>query len=175
MDSTQNFSFRFYFHALSKMLGEPRCFFSELPVDLGFIKPLVFLIVSSIFFTGASLISSMPANPFFIGGIFFINAVGMVLIASGLGYIVMVMIMGRSVTFERLFSIYALSSGLTLLAAWVPFFIWLSEPWKWWLIGTGMARACGFSGRQVILIIGLSLGIMILLFWGTLPLVSPIK
>jgi hypothetical protein len=175
MHSTQNFSFRFYFHALSKMLGEPRRFFSELPVDLGFIKPLGFLIVSSIIFTGASVVSSKPSNPFYLGSIFFINAVGMVLIASGLGYMVMVMVLGRSVTFKRFFSIYAFSSGITLLAAWIPFFIWFTELWKWWLIGTGMARSCGFRSWQIIMIIGLSLGIMILLFWTALPLVSPIK
>jgi len=175
MDSTQKFSFRFYFHTLSKMLGEPRSFFSELPVDLGFIKPLGFLIVSSIFFTGASVVSSMPPNPIYLGSIFFINAVGMVLIASCLGYMVMVMFLGRSVTFKRFFCIYAFSSGITLLAAWIPFFIWITEPWKWWLIGTGMARACGFRSWQIIMIIGLSLAIMVLLFWTALPLVSPNK
>jgi len=101
--------------------------------------------------------------------------VGMVLIASGLGYMVMVMFFGRSVTFNRFFSIYAFSSGITLLAAWIPLFIWIAEPWKWWLIGTGMARSCGFRSRQIIIIIGLSLGIMILLFQIALPLVSAIK
>jgi hypothetical protein len=175
MNSTQKFSFRFYFHALSKMLGETRHFFSELPFDIGFKKPLGFLIVSSIFFTGASVVSSMPSNPIYLGGIFFINAVGMVLIASGLGYVVMVMFLGRSVTFKRLFSIYAFSSGITLLAAWIPFFIWFTEPWKWWLIGTGMARSCGFRSWQIIMIIGLSIGLMILFFLTVLPLVSPIK
>jgi hypothetical protein len=173
MQPVQNFFLRFYFHVLSKLLAEPRCFFSELPVDVGFIKPLGFLIVSSIFFTGASLISSMPSNPFYLGGIYFINAVGMALIASGLGYMVMVMILGRLVTFKRLFSIYALSSGITLLAAWIPFFIWLTEPWKWWLIGTGMVKACGLRGWQAILIIVLSAGIIILLFWTALPMVAP--
>ena len=157
------------------MLGEPRSFFSELPVDLGFIKPLGFLIVSSIFFTGASVVSRMPSNPLYLGSIFFINAVGMVLIASGLGYMVMVMFLGRSVTFKRLFCIYAFSSGTTLLAAWIPFFIWFTEPWKWWLIATGMSRSCGFRSRQIIMIIGLSLGMMILLFWTALPLVLPSK
>jgi hypothetical protein len=175
MHSTQKFSLRFYFHALGKMLGEPRNFFSELPVDSGFIKPLGFLIVSSLFFTGASVVSRMPANPLYLGSIFFINAVGMALIAAGLGYMVMVMFWGRSVTFKRFFSIYAFSSGMTLLAAWIPFFIWFTEPWKWWLIGTGMDRSCGFRGRQIIVIIALSLGILILLFGTVLPLVSPIK
>jgi hypothetical protein len=88
---------------------------------------------------------------------------------------VMVMFLGRSVTFKRLFSIYAFSSGLTLLAAWIPFFIWFTEPWKWWLIGTGMARSCGFRSRQIIMIIGLSIGLMILLFLTVLPVMLPPK
>jgi hypothetical protein len=175
MDLTQKFSFRFYFHTLNKILGEPRSFFSELPFDSGVIKPLGFLVVSSIFFTGASVVSGMPTNPFFVGSIIFVNAVGMAIIASGLGFMVMVMLMGRSVTFKKLFGIYAFSSGITLLAAWIPFFIWFTEPWKWWLIGTGMARSCGFKGRQIIMIIGLSIGIMTLLFWTALPLVLPSK
>ena len=165
----------FYFQTLSKLLGEPRCFFSELPVDVGFIKPLSFLIVSSIFFSVASLICSMPSNLIYLGSIFFINAVGMVLIASGLGYTVMIMFWGKSVTFKRFFSIYAFSSGITLLVAWIPFFIWFTELWKWWLVGTGMARACGLRGWQIIMIIGWSLGIMTLLFRTALPLVSSIK
>jgi hypothetical protein len=121
------------------------------------------------------VVSSMPSNPIYLGGIFFINAVGMVLIASGLGYMAMVMFLGRAVSFKRLFSIYAFSSGITLLAAWIPFFIWFTEPWKWWLIGTGMARSCGFRSWQIIMIIGLSIGIMILLFRIALPVVLPSK
>jgi hypothetical protein len=175
MHSFQNFSFRFYFHALAKMLGEPRSFFNELPVDLGILNPLGFLIVSSIFYTGANMINSMPANPIYLGSILFINTVGMVIIESGLGYMVMVMFLGRSVTFKRLFCIYAFSAGTTLLVAWIPFFIWLTGPWKWWLIGTGMAWSCGFRNWHIIMIIGLSLGMMILLFCTALPLVLPSK
>lgn len=175
MYSTPNFSFQFYFHTLSKLLGEPGRFFSELPIDVGFIKPLGFLTVSSIFFTGARLICSMPINPFYPAGIFFINAVGMVFITSGLGYLVMVMIMGKSVTFKRLFCIYAFASGTTMLAAWIPFFIWLVEAWKWWLIGTGMVKAFGFKCRHVVLILGLSVCILVLLFWTALPMSMPPK
>jgi len=175
MHLTQTFSFRFYLHTLRQILGEPQTFFSELPIDLGFIKPLGFLIVSSILFTGARLVCCMPANPFYPAGIFFINAVGMVFIASGLGYLMMIMITRKSVTFKRLFSIYAFASGTTMLAAWIPLFIWLAEPWKWWLIATGMNKACGFKGRCIILIIGLSISVMVFLFRTALPEVIPPK
>ena len=100
---------------------------------------------------------------------------GMVFIAAGIGYMVMTMIMGRRVTFVRFFSIYALSAGVTLLASWLPFFIWLTEPWKWWLIGTGMIKCCGFRLFQVLVIIGVSMGVMFLLFWWVLPMTSSLR
>ena len=173
MPQTENFTLGFYFRALTKLLGEPRKFFSKLPQDGGLKRPLGFLFVSSLFFTGASLVSNRPSNPVILGSTFFINAMGMVLIAAGIGYMVMTMIMGRRVTFDRFFSIYALSSGVTLLVSWLPFFIWLTEPWKWWLIGTGMVKGCGFRISQVLVIIGVSIGVMFLLFWSVLPMIVP--
>lgn len=173
MPQTEKFTYTFYFHALTKILGEPRRFFSELPRDMRFKRPLGFLFVSSLFFAGASLVIRMPANPVILGVIYFINAMGMVFIAAGFGYMVMTMIMGRRVTFVRFFSIYALSSGVTLLASWIPFFVWLTEPWKWWLIGTGMRKNFGFKLTHIFSIIGVSISVIILLFWSVLPVISP--
>ena len=99
------------------------------------------------------------------GGIFFINAVGMVLITASLGYMVMIMTLGKRATFIRFFSIYAFSSGVTLLASWLPFFLIITEPWKWWLIGIGMMKCWGFTRGQAIMVILLSLGILILFFY----------
>ena len=127
MVCTEQFTLGFYFQTLTKILGQPRRFFSELSPDMGIKKPLGFLVVSSLFFSGASLVNNMPPQPVMLGGIFFINAMGMAFIAGGLGYMVMTMIMGQRVTFTRFFSIYALSSGVTLLASWIPFF-WITEP-----------------------------------------------
>ena len=72
--------------------------------------------------------SNLTPNPLVMGGVFFINAMGMTFIAASIGFMVMIAIMGRRVTFARFFSIYALSAGVTLLASWLPFFIWLTEP-----------------------------------------------
>jgi hypothetical protein len=84
----------------------------------------------------------------------------------------MVMTMGRTVTFARFLGVYALSSGVTLLASWVPFFALLTEPWKWWLIGTGMTRRFGLRWQQALLIISLSIGILLLFFGSLSPLFS---
>lgn len=166
-----NFSARFYFQTLTRLLGEPRGFLGSYLPGAGWKQPLGFLIVSAFFFTGASVMGTTHPQLAVMAGIFFINAVGMPLIAAGLGYMVMTLVMGRQVGFARFFSVYALSSGVTLLVAWVPFFLVFSEPWKWWLIATGMVRGFGFKRTQALLIIGFSLGIWLLLFWTAMPLI----
>jgi len=171
MEHPEKFNLRFYFYTLTKILGQPRKFFSELPQDFGLKKPLGFLLVSSLFFSSASMVSSMPDNPVLMGSVFLVNAMGMTFICAGFGYMVMTMFMGRRVAFARFFSVYALSAGVTLLASWVPFFLWLTEPWKWWLIGTGMVKGCGFKLYQAVLIIVLSGSIVALFFWTLLPVI----
>ncbi len=161
----------FYFQTLTKMLGEPGRFFQGLPPESGFGPMFGFLLVSSLFFSGAGLVITMPSNPFLWGGIFLVNALGMTFIGAGLGYMTMTLFFGRKVRFTRLFSVYALASGVTLIASWLPFFVWLTEPWKWWLVGTGLVKACGFNLGQTLLIIGVSIGIMVLFFWSALPLI----
>jgi hypothetical protein len=175
MKPSERFSVGFCFQILTRILGQPRQFFAELGEDIGWKQPLGFLLVSSLFFAGAGLMSAMPDTPVLFGGIFFVNAVGMTLIAAFAGYGVMVMFFGKRVTFARFFRIYALSSGVTLLAAWVPFFIWLTEPWKWWLIGTGMTRGLGLSWWQALVIIVTSVAAIFLFFWSVWPLVLSVR
>jgi len=165
------FTLGFYFYSLTRILGQPRRFFSELPKNMGLKQPLGFLIISSLFFAGAGLINTMPPNPVIWGGVFFVNAVGMTFISAGLGYIVMVMVMGKHVQFTQFFMVYAFSSGVTLLASWMPFFIWLTEPWKWWLIGTGMIYNLDVKRSHVLLIIGVSVVMMVLFFYSLMHLV----
>ncbi len=168
----ENFSSGTYFDTLTQLLKEPGNFFSKIPQDAGFKEPFKFLFLSGLFFMIASLISNMPEKPVIMGMIFLINAIGIAFITCGLAYMTMVMIMGKRVTFARLFGIYAFSSGVTLLASWIPFGFIIAEPWKWFLIGTGMTRSCGFRLSQAILIIAVSVGALYLLFWSALPLVA---
>jgi len=175
MPQTNKFTVGFYFKSLTKMLGAPRKFFSQLPQEIGLRQSVGFLLVSSLFFTGASLVQNIYPNPGVMGCIFLVNAIGMVLIAAGLGYLVMALTIGKQVSFTRFFSVYAFSSGVTLLASWIPFFIWITEPWKWWLIGIGMVNHCGFKRRQAVIIIVLTLAIIILSFWSAFPVIRFLK
>lgn len=175
MAEGQKFTIGYYLSTVTRMLGEPGRFFGQVSDEPVLGQALGFLIVSSLFFAGASLINTLPARPVLWGCIFFANATGMTFIGAGLGYLTMAMCMGKKVGFVRFFNVYALSAGVTLLASWVPFFVWLTEPWKWWLIGTGMVKACDLKPGQAFLIIGVSVGIMMLFFWSAGPVIAMLR
>jgi hypothetical protein len=70
-----------------------------------------------------------------------------------------------------LFSIYALCSGVTLLVAWIPYFVIFTEPWKWYLIGTGLTKSCGMKLKEALLILAISFGIWYLFFRTILAII----
>jgi len=164
------FTFGFYFQALTKMLSSPTRFFDELPGETGFRQPLGFLIISSLFFAGASL-TTISENQILVGGILLVNAVAMPFVTAGISFMVMTMAMGKRVSFPRLFSVYAYATGVTLLASWIPLFVWLTEPWKWILIIIGMVKGCSFRWMQAILVVAVSIFIVVLLFWSLGPVI----
>ncbi|MBU4000929.1 MAG: hypothetical protein KKB94_01280, partial [Proteobacteria bacterium] len=110
----------------------------------------------------------MHPNPVLMGMIFLINAVGMVFIFSTLGYGITGLLKGPSVSFLKIFSIYAYSSAAVLVLAWMPFMLWITEIWRWWLIGYGLVKGCGISIKKVIVILSLSVILLVLFFQITL-------
>lgn len=170
--SPSGFSVGDYFRILSGMLIAPGRFFAGMPADQSVIRPLGYLAVSAAIQAGAKLMTGIHGKAFLMGGIYFVNAIGMTTIAAGLGYMIMVTVFGRRASFRRIFEIYAFSAGTTLLTAWAPLFSVVAEPWRWWLVGAGMTRNVGLPARAALLIIGLSIGVMVLLFWSAFPLLS---
>ncbi len=166
------FTIGYYFSSVNRLLTKPRDFFKEMPADGDFNRPLGVLLVSSLLFAFAGLSYGSASNPLLMGAVYFANAVGMTIIAAGLGYMTMVMLIGKKTGFRGFFRIYAMASGVTLLAAWVPFFLMITEPWKWWLIGIGMTRSLNFSVKQALGVIVISIGVMILLFRSILPMIA---
>jgi hypothetical protein len=170
---TGKFSVHFYVQAVFGILGHPRKFFSELPLTIGMKESLIFLVMSVLFFCTASLITIRIQSFYLIGAIYLFNAVGMVFIMAALGYLVMILSIGKKVPFGRLFSVYALCSGVTLLVSWVPYFVVFTEPWKWYLTGAGLMKGCGLKIKESVLIIALSLTIWILFYWSLTPIITP--
>ena len=174
MENAPRFTFGFYFQALTKMLSSPNRFFGELPIETGLRQPLGFLILSSLFFAGASL-TTIHDNLTLMGGILLMNAIAMPFVTAGIGFMVMVMAMGKRVTFSKLFSVYAYATGVTLLASWIPLFVWLTEPWKWLLIIMGMVKGCGFKWMQAVMVVAVSIFVVVLLFWSLGPVIVQMK
>lgn len=165
---------RFYLTTLTGSLAGPRQLFSQLPQDLGFKKPLGYLTISSLIFSAAAAVTAVTGNPALFAGLYLVNAVGMTFISAGLGYLLIFALRGgRQVSFQLVFGVYAISSGTTLLAAWIPYFLIITEPWKWWLIGTGISRCCCLTYFQALWIVILSLGVIVCGFGLILPLTLP--
>ncbi|MFH1122614.1 MAG: hypothetical protein V1758_03030 [Pseudomonadota bacterium] len=174
MERTDSFSFSFYFHALKQILGSPGRFFSELPQGMRLSQPFGFLLVSSLFFTGASL-TTLHGRPWLTAGTLLLNALAMPLVNAGVGFMIIILTLGRRVAIERLFAVYAFSSGAVLLVSWIPLFVYVTEPWKWALVGIGMVKGCGFRWTQTVMVIGLSVLIVVLFFWSLGPVIYRLK
>jgi len=166
MPNNETAIFRFYVDSLTRILTHPRKFFSELPDTVAISRACGFLCISAVVFTAAGLLRKGWAQPVWVSGIQLVNAVGMTFIMAVLGWGIMRLATREKVAFDRFFSIYAFASGATLLAAWVPYFVILTEPWKWCLIGTGLIRSCRLKPGQALMVIALSVVIWTLFVWA---------
>ena len=161
---------KFYSATVMGILGHPRKFFGDLPESVGMTQAAGFLTVSAIVHCAAALIHTAPSNYLVMGGTLLANAIGMVFLLTGLGYTIVRVNSKSKVRFGRLFRLYALSTGVTLLVSWAPALVVYTEIWKWWLIGTGMTYGLGFKWYRALAIVGFSIVTTILLFhWLLAP------
>jgi hypothetical protein len=170
MSESERFTIQGYFRTLTQVWFSPGGFFSELPELPRLTRPFAFLLLSSLLFAAGNLLY-LRERILLKVAILFLNAVAMPFIASAFGYLVMTMMMGKRASYFRLFSVYAFASGATLLLAWLPFSLWFIEIWKWFLIGIGMVKGCGFRPLQAGAVIALSMIILILFFWSLGPVI----
>lgn len=153
-----------YYQIVNRMLVSPGQFFREELDFIGLRRSLGFLTLSSLFFTLAEL-SLIHQAYLKLSILNFMNAVIMPALCAVTGYALIRGLSGREILFRRLFAVYALSSGLMMLMAWIPLFIWITEPWRWLLIGLGLVKGCGLSRGQSLLVVALSLLLLVALFW----------
>ncbi len=168
------FSFTFYFQTLTRILSSPGNFFAEVPDDISMRPGLGCLVISSLFFVCAGLTQPHDGT-LFIAAIGFTNALVMCFISTAVGFGTMTMILGRRVSFQKFFSVYAFAAGVTLLAAWIPLFVWLTEPWKWLLIAIGLVKGCGMRWFQAVMVIGISILVLVLFFWSLGPIIVYVR
>ena len=167
-----SFSLSHYLHTLTTLLGKPRQFFQDALLQESLGSGLGFLLLSALLYTAATLaVNPGIQNPAAMA-ILLANGVGMAVIAAVIGYGIMIMMIGRKISFPLFLNIYAFSSGAALLAAWIPFFLIITEPWRWWLIGTGLVRAGKISKRHTMAIIILSITVITIFFCSALPVLQ---
>jgi hypothetical protein len=138
----------------------------ELPKNTTLAKSLGFCLICSLFFTLANLLTATYDNPVKMGLIFFFSSMSMVLVSTGLSYMIMVMTIGKKACFAKVFSVYSFSNGMVFLVSWVSFFLWFTEPWKWWLVYTGFKNTCGFSWKSAALILIVTLIVQFCLMYS---------
>ena len=158
---------QFYAYAIVQLLIEPGQFFKELPKKTTVKITVGFMVLSSLFYAVASLLTGAYGQPAWIMSmVFFMNALGTVLISAIIGYTTMMMLMGKKEPFPGVLSIYAFSSGITLFLSWLPFMLWFTEPWRWWLLYTGFKNSCDVTGKQAFWIVGISLVVQVCLLYS---------
>jgi hypothetical protein len=170
MIESEDFSIQGYFRNLTGMWFSPGRFFSELPESPRSVRPFVFLLVSSLVFAAGNLLY-LRERIFLKVAILFLNTVAMPFIASAFAYLVMTMMVGKRVSYLRLFSVYAFGSGATIVLAWLPYSLWFVEIWKWALIGIGLVKGCTLRPLHAAAVIALSMVILILFFWSLGPVI----
>ncbi|MCK5695696.1 MAG: hypothetical protein KAH62_03695 [Desulfobacula sp.] len=162
-------TWRFYSYSLIQLLIEPGLFFKELAEKTTLRRTLGFMVICCGFFAGANLLTGAYSKPVWImAGVFFVNAAGMIIISSLLGFTAMVLIFGKRSSFSIIFSLYAFSSGVTFFMSWLPFLLWFTEPWKWWLIYTGFKNTCGFTWKQAVVILLVSVPVQFFLMYSAI-------
>jgi hypothetical protein len=162
----------FYIDTLTALLIRPSRFFATAFQEVSAIQSLIVLTLSSIFFAATGTLIRPESASLTTGLILFVNAVGMAVLGSAAGYLAIAATGPRRYAFGQLFSIFSLSSGAVLLIAWVPLAFFITEPWKWWLIGTGMVNGLGMSKTRAAITMLFTFAAMVLLVYAVLPMVA---
>jgi len=173
-DPPSRFSAGLYFQSLTGLLGSPRSFFTHLRGQAGLRTPFLFLLFSALFHTGACM-TYVAESRVLMAGILLLNALVMPMASVGGGFLVVRMFLGRGISFGTLYAVYAYASGVTLLASWIPLFAWITEPWKWILIGLGLVRFAGLTRARALLVLAGSLLITALFFGSLAPALQAIR
>ena len=145
------------------MLGRPGTFFSTSLSDQDIKSPVIFLLISTVFYCSAGL-TVLKGNIVLSAGILALNAVIMPFITAVVSAFFIRLFTADSISFTRIFSIHAFAGGTVILAAWIPLILWITEPWKWILIVIGYAKGCGMPFMKAIIISVFTVGVIVSVF-----------
>jgi len=164
MSFRQRISNMFYFKTMTDIILNPGRFFEKNASETGMLRSFGFLTLSGVIFSAASALLQAPKNPFLAGGVLFANTIGMAAISGLISYLILLVVRSRTVSLAQCMTVFAFSSGAAAAAAWLPHCIWLTEPWKWYLVGTGMSRVGGLSRKQSVIVVLSTIAVLVAVF-----------
>ena len=164
---------KLYLNTWMQLIKAPKAFFGAYDQQLRQLSPVLFLAVSSVISALSAMLLGSHSGNLIKGAILLVNGFGMASLAAVFAYMALVPVAGRGISFGRLFGVFAHSSGVVLLFSWIPALVLITEPWRWWLIWTGMRRGCGLTRGQAAIVLALSFTMIVMLFWILLPLTVP--
>ena len=168
----EGFTKRRYFEIPYFLAIRPSYFFSQVGTTYTLRQALVFLLFATGFNT-FGLMTSVHGVSYSIPAVInIVNALAMPAIASLIALALTKIIPGKRVEFRRIFTVYAFSFGVALLASWVPSLLIFTEPGKWFLTAIGLNKSCGLNRVETFFVIALSLCVIIPAFWLFIHLTS---
>lgn len=166
------FKARLVYDTLTSLLMHPVVFFSRHFEGISTPQSAGILVLSSLFFAASGTLINPGDAAFRMGIILFINAVGMATIGAGISFLATAVPGSRRCPFSRLWNLFSLCSGVVLLIAWVPGAFLLTEPWKWWLIATGLINGLGMTKVKAVIVVLFTFGVMVTMIYAILPFVQ---
>ncbi len=162
-----------YFTTVSSIISSPLSFFQTLPKENSLKRPLIFLLISSIFYSVVS-ISYLYDNSSIIGIIFLANALFMPFLAAVFSFsVAAVLPLAERPSFFSVFSVYAYASGVVMLLSWIPSLGWIFELIRGVLVTIGLVKHCCLRTISAIIVVILTIALLLLFFWTLLPIVLP--
>ncbi len=173
LQGREKFTMGGYFNTVSSIISSPSRFFQTLPQENSLARPMVFLVVSSMFYSVVS-ISYLYDNSGVIGLIFLVNALFMPFLAAVFSFsVAAVLPLAEQPSFSRVFSVYAYASGVVMLLSWIPSLGWLFELIRGVLVIIGLVKYCCLRVISAVIVVVLTIALLLLFFWTLLPIVMP--
>ncbi|MDD3310743.1 YIP1 family protein [Pseudodesulfovibrio sp.] len=167
-------SIREYFEIIINVMRSPVRFFEGVGQEEGMRRPLLFLMISALFFCSVSM-TYFFENSLMMGFIMMLNAILMPAFGAVITFTLLGMTGTGKVPFAKVFNIYAYSSGAVMVVSWIPGLAIIMEPVRALLIGIGLVKAAGVGKIKAALVIVLTAAMILIFFWSAAPVIEELK
>lgn len=159
-------------HPMAALVVRPGLFFSRYFVRITTRRATLTLVAAGFFFAVAGSSIAPGGASLRRMSILFINGLGMAAIGAGISFLMATLFGICRYPFYRLWNLFALCSGAVMLLAWIPGAFMFTEPWKWWLIATGMVRGLGMKRFDAAITILFTFVALVMLVYAVLPVAN---